>query len=132
MLGDQFTIIALPWLALQMSGNAVDLGLVLAMVALPRALFILFGGAFVDSYSPKNVMLIAKFATIGLLLLLVHAILTHWLILEALYAIAFAMGLVSALAIPAGQSYVPLVLTPVVYSLPPLCDPPDVVENLNG
>ncbi len=116
MLGDQFTIIALPWLALQFSGNAVDLGGVLTMVALPRAIFILFGGALVDSYNPKKVLLLSKFATSALLFLLIHAIWAQWLTLPVLYGVAFGMGIVSALAIPAGQSYVPLVLKPELYS----------------
>ena len=37
MVGDQFTLIALPWLVLQLTGNPAQLGLVLAAMALPRA-----------------------------------------------------------------------------------------------
>ena len=48
MLGDQFTLVALPWLVLRMTGDTLVLGTVLALMSLPRALFILIGGAVVD------------------------------------------------------------------------------------
>ena len=44
MVGDQFTLVALPWLVLQLTGNPAQLGLVLAVMALPRAAFMLIGG----------------------------------------------------------------------------------------
>lgn len=44
-LGDQFTMIALPWLVLSMTGSALTMGLVIALMSIPRALFILVGGA---------------------------------------------------------------------------------------
>ncbi|HEU4375941.1 MAG TPA: MFS transporter, partial [Telluria sp.] len=52
MLGDQFTLIALPWLVLQMTHDPLTLGLVIAVMGVPRAIFILVGGALVDRYSP--------------------------------------------------------------------------------
>lgn len=44
-LGDQFSMIALPWLVLKLSGDPVALGLVVALMGIPRAVLILFGGA---------------------------------------------------------------------------------------
>ena len=38
MLGDQFTLIALPWLVLKMTGDTLMLGAVLAVISVPRAL----------------------------------------------------------------------------------------------
>ena len=38
MLGDQFTLVALPWLVLQMSHDTLTLGIVLALLGIPRAL----------------------------------------------------------------------------------------------
>ena len=45
LLGDQFFLIALPWLVLKLSGDAFAVGAVLAVAGIPRALFILLGGA---------------------------------------------------------------------------------------
>ena len=51
VLGDQFYMIALPWLVLQLTGDALAVGTVLALVAFPRALFMLVGGArFIASH----------------------------------------------------------------------------------
>ncbi|MFZ2524396.1 MAG: hypothetical protein WAW87_03685, partial [Candidatus Ferrigenium altingense] len=54
MLGDQFTLIALPWLVLKMTEDTLALGLALALTGVPRALFMLIGGALVDRYSAKR------------------------------------------------------------------------------
>ena len=70
MLGDQFTLIALPWLVLQMTGDTLVLGTVLALVSVPRALFILIGGALVDRHSPKQVLMITKYVNLVLLAVL--------------------------------------------------------------
>ena len=48
LVGDQFYLIALPWLVLQLTGDGLVVGTVLALVGIPRALFILVGGAFTD------------------------------------------------------------------------------------
>ncbi|HEX8779166.1 MAG TPA: MFS transporter, partial [Rhodanobacter sp.] len=47
-IGDQFTLVALPWLVLKLTGSPASLGLVLATMALPRAAFMLIGGAVED------------------------------------------------------------------------------------
>ena len=63
-LGDQFTLIALPWLVLQLSGDPLALGLVLAVMSVPRAILILVGGALVDRHSPRTVLLVSKLAQV--------------------------------------------------------------------
>ena len=50
LLGDQFGLIALPWLVLQLTGDAFAMGLVLAIAGVPRAIFMLFGGALTDRF----------------------------------------------------------------------------------
>src|SRR4051794_5837214 len=60
MLGDQFYLIALPWLVLQITGSPLALGTVLALASVPRALFMLIGGALVDRFSPRNVMFLSN------------------------------------------------------------------------
>ena len=67
MLGDQFTLLALPWLVLQLSSDPLVLGTVLALASLPRAVFILIGGAIVDRYSSQAVLQLSKWANALLL-----------------------------------------------------------------
>ena len=66
LLGDQFYMIALPWLVLQLTGDALAMGAVLALGGIPRALFMLVGGALTDRFSPRNVMLTSNLLRLGL------------------------------------------------------------------
>ncbi|MCV2366593.1 MFS transporter [Roseateles oligotrophus] len=110
MLGDQFTLIALPWLVLKLSSDTLELGLVLAIVGLPRALFILIGGAIVDRYSPKTVLMWTKLLNAGLIGLLALLVWTSAVQLWMVYALALAIGLVTAFSFPAGSSILPKTL----------------------
>src|SRR3954463_9223304 len=76
LLGDQFYMIALPWLVLQVTGSALALGTVMALAGIPRALFMLLGGAFVDRFSPRAVMMTSNFARLVLVGLLSVLVLT--------------------------------------------------------
>src|SRR5664279_2941954 len=75
ILGDQFSMIAMPWLVLKLTGSdPVALGTVLALGSVPRALFMLLGGAVTDRLSQRTVMLVSdvlRFALTGLLAALV-------------------------------------------------------------
>jgi MFS family permease len=81
MLGDQFTLIALPWLVLRMTADTMVLGTVLALISVPRALFILVGGALVDRHSPKQVLMLTKYVNTLLLGLLAGLVLSGGLAL---------------------------------------------------
>ena len=110
MVGDQFTLIALPWLVLKMTGDPLVLGTVLAVTSIPRALFILLGGALVDRHSPKRVLMLTKYANTVLLAVLAALVFTGRLDLPAVYALALAIGLSTAFSIPAATSIMPHVV----------------------
>jgi MFS family permease len=111
-LGDQFTMVALPWLVLTMTGDALTLGLVIALMSVPRALFMLVGGALVDRYSPKSVLMLSKYANALLLALLTALVLSGQQSLPLVCALALGLGLASAFSIPAGTSLLPHVVAP--------------------
>ncbi|NOK61740.1 MAG: hypothetical protein GFH25_541206n149 [Chloroflexi bacterium AL-N10] len=106
-LGDQFYLIALPWLALQLTGSGVALGSVLAAAAVPRALFMIFGGALADRFSPKTVLLVSSLASTIINVLFAALILTESVQTWHLYIFAVALGLVDAIAFPAATALVP-------------------------
>src|SRR6059058_2030972 len=60
LLGDQFYMVALPWLTLQLTGSGLALGAVAAAGGIPRAIFMLLGGAMTDRFSPRNVMFVSN------------------------------------------------------------------------
>src|SRR5258706_8838423 len=57
LLGDQFYLVALPWLVLQLSGSGVAMGTVAMCAGIPRAALMLMGGAVSDRISPRKVLM---------------------------------------------------------------------------
>ncbi len=106
-LGDQFAMIALPWLALVLTGDALALGAVLALMAVPRAVLMLVGGAYVDRLSPRLVMVgsnavrLLAVAALGLIVLQGSA--AMWMV----YAFALVFGIADAFFYPAQTAMVP-------------------------
>src|SRR5258708_40297752 len=110
LLGDQFYMIALPWLVLQLTGSALALGTAMALASIPRALFMLIGGAFVDRFSPRVVMIASNLARLVLVALLTALVLTNQIRIEMLYGFALAFGLADAFYFPAQSAIVPQLL----------------------
>lgn len=110
LLGDQFYLIALPWLVLQITGSALALGTVLALASIPRALFMLIGGAFVDRFSPKRVMFLSNLIRMIMVGLLAALVLTNNIQLWLLYVLALVFGTADAFYFPAQNTMVPALL----------------------
>ncbi|MDN7183631.1 MFS transporter [Caballeronia sp. SEWSISQ10-4 2] len=110
MLGDQLTVLALPWLVLKMTGSAFATGMIIATTGAPRAIFILIGGALVDRYTPKRVLLLTKYVNATLLGLLALMVLSGHVVLDIVFALALGIGLASAFSIPSGTAVLPHVL----------------------
>jgi MFS family permease len=106
-LGDQFYLVALPWLVLQQTGSAVAMGAIMMAGAIPRAILMLMGGAVSDRTSARKIMMATATArtvcvtVIGLLVWL--RALHTW----ELYALAAAFGVADAFAAPAQSAYMP-------------------------
>ncbi len=88
------------------------MGLVIALMSVPRAVFILIGGALVDRRSPKAVLMLSKYANAVLIGLLAAMVFAQQLSLPLLCTLAFGIGLASAFSIPGGTSMLPTVVTP--------------------
>src|SRR5438105_15391879 len=56
-VGDQFYLVALPWLVLQQTGSSVATVTILVAGAIPRAVLMLMGGALTDRVSPRKIMM---------------------------------------------------------------------------
>ncbi|MHB1415812.1 MAG: MFS transporter, partial [Chloroflexota bacterium] len=110
VLGDQFYLIALPWLVLQLTGNAFAVGTVLALAGVPRALLMLLGGAFTDRFSPRTVMLYSNYLRAAIVGLMAALVLTGSVQLWMLYAMALFFGTVDAFFYPAMQAILPQIV----------------------
>lgn len=110
LLGDQFYLVALPWLVLQHTGSAVAMGAIMMAGAIPRALLMLVGGAVSDRMSARKIMIATAMVrtvcvtVIGVLVWL--RVLGTW----ELYALAVAFGVADAFAAPAQTAYMPSLL----------------------
>ncbi len=111
-LGDQFTMIALPWLVLTLTKSALTMGVVIALMSIPRALLILVGGALVDRYSPKSILMLSKIGNGTLLFVLAAMVLTDSISMPVVYVLAVGLGISSAFSIPSGTSMLPYVVAP--------------------
>jgi MFS family permease len=107
LIGDQFYLIALPWLVLLLTGDAVSLGLVLALAGIPRAIFMLAGGALTDRFSQRTVMIASDVARLLLTAALAGIVLYGHVDMLMLYAFAVLFGTVSGIFMPASTSIVP-------------------------
>ena len=107
LLGDQFYFIALPWLVLQLSSSTVVLGAVLAVQGIPRAAFMLVGGAVSDRFSPRRVMIASNVVRLSLVALLAALVLDGAVQTWMLYLIAAAYGIADGFFYPAQGAIVP-------------------------
>jgi MFS family permease len=110
MLGSQFSLIALPWLVLKLTNDPGMMGLVLALGGLPRAAFMLVGGAFTDRISARYILVACdaiNFVLSGIMAILV---LTNTIQIWMILVLALLTGLLSGFVMPASSSIIPRIL----------------------
>jgi len=107
VLGDHFYMIALPWLVLQLTGDSLAMGTVLALSAIPRALLMLVGGALTDRFSPRSLMLASNTARFVLVSLLTGLVFSEHVEMWMLYTLSILFGVADAFFYPAQSSMAP-------------------------
>jgi MFS family permease len=110
MLGDQLHNFAVVWLVLRVTADPLALGLVLALGGIAEATFSLFGGAVVDRFSPRRVMMLADLARLLLTAFLAATIFSGNLEIWMVFVYALVMGIVNGLFGPASNSILPRLL----------------------
>jgi MFS family permease len=109
LVGDQFYFIALPWLVLQLTGDPLTVGGILAVQGVPRAVFMLVGGAVTDRYSPRRVMLVSNAGRLVLVGSLAVLVLAGSVRVWMLYVVAALFGVADGFFFPAQGAIVPQV-----------------------
>lgn len=110
VVGDQFHFVALAWLTLQLTGSGLALGSVLMVAAIPRAIFMLVGGALSDRFSPRSLMLYSNVIRAALVGIIAALVLTGRAELWQLYIMAALFGVVDALFYPAISAILPMLV----------------------
>jgi hypothetical protein len=110
LVGDQFYLVALPWVVLQITGSAVAMGTILMAASIPRAVLMLMGGAMADRLSPRRILLGTAFGrtiVVGAVgALLWFRVLHTW----ELYVLGLAFGVADAFALPASSAFMPTIV----------------------
>ena len=109
-IGDQFYLVALPWVVLQLTGSAVAVGTILMAVAIPRAVLMLLGGALTDRVSARRILMSTASARTLLVTIIGFLLWWHLLQLWQLYVLGFFFGVADAFAWPAATTLLPSVV----------------------
>ena len=107
VIGDQISLIAFPWLILQMTNSAALTGLVFAVQGIPRAVLMLAGGALVDRTSPRLMMIMSNALRMLLVVSLAYMISQDTADISIVFIMAFAFGVADAFFYPASISILP-------------------------
>jgi len=111
LLGDQFYLIALPWLVLhELNGSTLALGTILAAATVPRMIFLLVGGAASDHLSPHKLMVASNGLRSIVCAILTVLVLFKTVSLWHLFVLAAAFGALDAFFSPAMKAFIPALL----------------------
>ena len=112
LLGDQFTMIAIPWLVLHLTHDSLVLGTVMACVGFPRVALLLVAGVLVDRYSPRIALMISSLIGSVVLTIFGYMVLSNTMSVQLLYVFAAVMGVVGSFIVPARMSILPKLVRP--------------------
>lgn len=112
VFGDQFYLVALPWLVLQLTGSSLALGTILMCAAVPRAVLMLMGGAVSDRMSPRYILTATASARTLLVAAIAGLAWVEIIHLWHIYLLAFAFGFADAFSFPAAQALMPALVGP--------------------
>jgi MFS family permease len=116
VFGTQFQALAMTWVVLDvLKAPGLALGTLMMAAAIPRAVFMLFGGVLSDRLSPRRVMLVSNasqcFLVAGLaFLVFAHTRGAFTLELWPLYVFSVIFGTVGAFFLPAMMTMIPRLL----------------------
>ncbi|MEO5815115.1 MAG: MFS transporter [Gemmatimonadaceae bacterium] len=104
LVGTWMQSMAIGWLALELTDSAFMVGLVATASSIPILAFTMHAGVIVDRSDKLKLVKLAQVAFLADATLLWWLTYTHRINIQALIALAFVSGCISALEIPARQS----------------------------
>jgi MFS family permease len=101
-----------PLLILELTGSAVQVGLVISVRMIPQFVFGLLAGVIADRYDKRRVLMLSQGVTLSMHLTLALLILTGHIQIWHIFVTAFISGASMAFNQPARQSLVPRLVPP--------------------
>ncbi|MBN1400195.1 MAG: MFS transporter [Anaerolineae bacterium] len=98
-------MVAQGWLAYELTGSALALGLVTAGRSVARLVFSLYGGALADRIEKRDLLVWTRAAMLVNPLILAFLILSGWLQVWHLVAYSVLSGIISSVMMPAQSAY---------------------------
>ena len=106
LIGTWMQIVAQSWLVLQLTGSAVDLGILGALQMLPMLIVGPFGGVLADRWRKRDLLVATQTAQLLLAFVLAVLVSTHLVQMWQIYVLAALLGLSSAVDMPVRQAFV--------------------------
>ncbi len=106
LIGTWLQQVAEGWLVLQLTHSAFWVGFEAAAATLPILFFTLFGGVIVDRFNKKHILIFTQVASMILAMILGILAVTNLVNLWEMVVLAFLLGCVVALDMPARQAFV--------------------------
>jgi len=110
LLGNKVHFIVLAWLALQLTGSSLTLGFVLMTAAIPKAFFMLFGGALSDRFSLRRLMLISNISRAAIATCIAIFVFYETIALWHLYLFVLLISVADSLFLPTIMTTIPRLL----------------------
>lgn len=110
ILGDQFYLVALPWLVLRLTGSGLALGSILLTATIMRVAFQLVGGAISDMVSQRKLMIASSVVRAFVCGILTALVLSNKIHLWHLFIIVAVFGMADAFFSPALKAFIPGVI----------------------
>ncbi|MGI9067467.1 MAG: MFS transporter [Pyrinomonadaceae bacterium] len=107
ILGDQFYLVALPWLVLRLTGSSLALGSILLTHTIMRAAFQLVGGAISDMFSQRKMMIASSVVRATICAILTALVVLNKIHLWHLFIIVAVFGMADAFFTPALKAFIP-------------------------
>lgn len=107
VIGDHISLIAFPWLVLQLTGSAFLTAMTFAVQSIPRAVLMVLGGVVIDRFSPRAVMFATNVARLVVVSALSGLLYLDQVSADLVIVFALAFGIADAMFYPAEQAMVP-------------------------
>jgi MFS family permease len=114
-VGQQLLWAVMAWQVYEISGSALNLGLLGLIRFVPALVASLVGGAAADAFNRRTIVLVSQTVPLTCGIILALATYNGWIEISIIYALVFALGLASSFEGPARQSMLPSIVSPRMF-----------------